>query len=128
MSCKGIRQALADCILRSDCVLRSDPPRSPQECLKEHSDELPEECQLLRKSFFECKRGMLDMRYDTLSPLSSSSFPKHPFLLPLKIESARVESDHLFVCTHRKRFRGNEPAQFKTTGKEGLGEAADAKN
>ncbi|BGP32403.1 hypothetical protein JCM10296v2_004184 [Rhodotorula toruloides] len=89
MSCKGIRQALADCILRSDCVLRSDPPRSPQECIKEHSDELPEECQLLRKSFFECKRGMLDMR---------------------------------------KRFRGNEPAQFKTTGKEGLGEAADAKN
>lgn len=59
MSCKGIRQALADCILRSDCVLRSDPPRSPQECLKEHSDELPEECQLLRKSFFECKRGMV---------------------------------------------------------------------
>ena len=59
MSCKGIREALADCIMRSDCVLKSNPPRSPQECLKEHYDELPEECQLLRKSFFECKRGMV---------------------------------------------------------------------
>ncbi|KWU47025.1 hypothetical protein RHOSPDRAFT_31158 [Rhodotorula sp. JG-1b] len=88
MSCKGIREALADCIMRSDCVLKSNPPRSPQECLKEHYDELPEECQLLRKSFFECKRGMLDMR---------------------------------------KRFRGNEPAQFKATGKEGLGEGVQAK-
>lgn len=28
----------------------------------------------------------------------------------------------------RKRFRGNEPAQFKAPGKEGLGEAADVKN
>ncbi|BGP02309.1 hypothetical protein RTG_02446 [Rhodotorula toruloides ATCC 204091] len=105
MSCKGIRQALADCILRSDCVLRSDPPRSPQECIKEHSDELPEECQLLRKSFFECKRGMLDMRYATSLDPNLRSLP-------------------LFA----KRFRGNEPAQFKTAGKEGLGEAADAKN
>ncbi|GAA6028342.1 hypothetical protein JCM8097_006986 [Rhodosporidiobolus ruineniae] len=89
MSCAGVRQALADCILKSDCVLRSNPPRSPQECLKDHTSELPEECQLLRKSFFECKRGMLDMR---------------------------------------KRFRGNEPAQFKVTGKEGLGEGVGAKD
>lgn len=59
MSCKGIREALAQCIMRSDCVLKSDPPRSPQECLKEHHEQLPEECQLLRKSFFECKRGMV---------------------------------------------------------------------
>ncbi|GAA5964531.1 hypothetical protein JCM21900_000631 [Sporobolomyces salmonicolor] len=83
MSCRGVRKALADCILKSDCVLKSDPPRTPQDCLKDHADELPEECQLLRTSFFECKRGMLDMR---------------------------------------KRFRGIEPTQFKTTGKEGLGE------
>ncbi|GAA5833895.1 hypothetical protein JCM9279_001653 [Rhodotorula babjevae] len=88
MSCQSIRAALADCILRSDCVLRSDPPLSPQQCLKDHVDQLPEECQLLRKSFFECKRGMLDMR---------------------------------------KRFRGNEPTQFKVPGKEGLGEGAGAK-
>ncbi|GAA5865863.1 hypothetical protein JCM5296_002960 [Sporobolomyces johnsonii] len=83
MSCQGVRKALADCLLKSDCVLKSDPPRTPQDCLKDHADELPEECQLLRKSFFECKRGMLDMR---------------------------------------KRFRGIEPAQYKTAGKEGLGE------
>ncbi|TNY24760.1 cytochrome c oxidase assembly protein PET191-domain-containing protein [Rhodotorula diobovata] len=101
MSCQGVRQALADCILRSDCVLRSNPPRSPQECLKDHVDELPEECQLLRKSFFECKRGMLDMRSVPLSALPLS--------------------------TPTKRFRGNEPAQFKVPGKEGLGEGAGAK-
>lgn len=59
MSCSGIREALASCILKSDCVLRSDPPRTPQDCLKHHVDELPEECQLLRKSFFECKKGMV---------------------------------------------------------------------
>lgn len=59
MSCSGIREALASCILQSDCVLRSDPPRTPQDCLKHHVDELPEECQLLRKSFFECKKGMV---------------------------------------------------------------------
>lgn len=28
---------------------------------------------------------------------------------------------------YRKRFRGNEPAQFKATGKEGLGEGVQAK-
>lgn len=59
MSCSGIREALGNCILQSDCVLRSNPPRTPQDCLKHHVDELPEECQLLRKSFFECKKGMV---------------------------------------------------------------------
>ncbi|KAK4335216.1 Cytochrome c oxidase assembly protein PET191-domain containing protein [Rhodotorula toruloides] len=119
MSCKGIRQALADCILRSDCVLRSDPPRSPQECIKEHSDELPEECQLLRKSFFECKRGMLDMRYATSLDPNLRSLPLFAFSPPVT---------GLLPRFTMKRFRGNEPAQFKTAGKEGLGEAADAKN
>ncbi|GAA5844327.1 hypothetical protein JCM3766R1_002911 [Sporobolomyces carnicolor] len=92
MSCSGIREALGNCILQSDCVLRSNPPRTPQDCLKHHVDELPEECQLLRKSFFECKKGMVRST-------------------PLDMRQALP-----------KRFRGNEPAQFKTTGKEGLGE------
>ncbi|KAI5481921.1 cytochrome c oxidase assembly protein [Pseudohyphozyma bogoriensis] len=62
MSCQNIRDALAACILKSDCVLKSNPPRSPAECLRDHHEELPEECQHLRKALFECRRGMLDMR------------------------------------------------------------------
>ncbi|KAM0791229.1 hypothetical protein ACM66B_005710 [Microbotryomycetes sp. NB124-2] len=60
MSCAGIRQALAECLQRTDCVLKHD--RTPQDCLQNHSSELPIECQQLRKAYFECKRGMLDMR------------------------------------------------------------------
>ncbi len=58
-SCQNIRNNLAECLLRTDCVLRSDPPRTPSDCLKNHHDELPDECKQLRKSFFECKRGMV---------------------------------------------------------------------
>ncbi|KAI9466729.1 hypothetical protein BJY52DRAFT_1233972 [Lactarius psammicola] len=36
--------------------------RLPSECIKNHIDELPEECRSLRLATFECKRGMLDMR------------------------------------------------------------------
>lgn len=88
MSCQGIRAALADCILRSDCVLRSDPPRSPQECLKDHVDELPEECQLLRKSFFECKRGMVRP-----CPLLSLSLPARSLTPPSSSSLARPQLD-----------------------------------
>lgn len=59
MSCSGVRQALADCLLKTDCVLKQG--RTPSECLQEHSDELPMECQHLRKAFFECKRGMVSL-------------------------------------------------------------------
>ncbi|KZT24468.1 hypothetical protein NEOLEDRAFT_1094170 [Neolentinus lepideus HHB14362 ss-1] len=60
MSCEPLMAALKECILRSDCVVKQD--RLPSECLKHHIDELPEECQSLRKATFECKRGLLDMR------------------------------------------------------------------
>lgn len=59
MSCQEIRTALASCILKSDCILKSSPQRSVQECLRDHTDELPEECRHLRTAFFECKRGMV---------------------------------------------------------------------
>lgn len=57
MSCQNIRQALAECLQRTDCVLKHD--RTPQDCLHNHADELPVECQQLRKAYFECKRGMV---------------------------------------------------------------------
>ncbi|EGG05942.1 uncharacterized protein MELLADRAFT_31749, partial [Melampsora larici-populina 98AG31] len=59
--CAGIRQDLANCILKSDCVLQP-PYRTPKDCLQNHMSELPEECLHLRYAFFDCKRGLLDMR------------------------------------------------------------------
>lgn len=57
MSCNGVRTALAECLLKTDCVLKQG--NTPQDCLQHHSNELPLECQQLRKAFFECKRGMV---------------------------------------------------------------------
>ncbi|EJF62919.1 cytochrome c oxidase assembly protein PET191-domain-containing protein [Dichomitus squalens] len=59
-SCSHLLDALKDCLLHSDCVLKQG--HLPSECLKNHTHELPEACQSLRKATFECKRGMLDMR------------------------------------------------------------------
>ncbi|SCV71859.1 BQ2448_4553 [Microbotryum intermedium] len=77
MSCSGVRTALAECLLKTDCVLKSEPARTPHECLQHHSDELPIECQQLRKAFFECKRGMLDMRkrFRGIEPASTKVSP-----------------------------------------------------
>ncbi|KAJ7638753.1 cytochrome c oxidase assembly protein PET191-domain-containing protein [Roridomyces roridus] len=51
---------MRDCIMQTDCVVKDG--NMPSECLRNHLDELAEECQALRKAAFECKRGMLDMR------------------------------------------------------------------
>ena len=56
-SCEGIRIALKSCLIRSDCVLRQN--KLPSECLKDHFEDLPDECKQLRQSLFECKRGMV---------------------------------------------------------------------
>ncbi|KAL1700741.1 cytochrome c oxidase assembly protein PET191-domain-containing protein [Schizophyllum commune] len=59
-SCQGLIAALKDCLMHSDCVIKDG--RMPSDCLHNHADELPLECQTLRRATFECKRGMLDMR------------------------------------------------------------------
>ncbi|GBE79235.1 cytochrome c oxidase assembly protein PET191-domain-containing protein [Sparassis latifolia] len=59
-SCENLRAALKECLLYSDCVVKQG--HLPSECLREHTNELPEQCQALRLATFECKRGMLDMR------------------------------------------------------------------
>lgn len=56
-SCQALLSALKDCLLHTDCVLKQG--RLPSECLKEHIDELPEQCRQLRKATFECKRNMV---------------------------------------------------------------------
>ncbi|KII94792.1 hypothetical protein PLICRDRAFT_67321, partial [Plicaturopsis crispa FD-325 SS-3] len=58
--CQALLDALKDCLLNSDCVVKQG--HLPSECLKEHFDELPEQCRSLRKANYDCKRGMLDMR------------------------------------------------------------------
>ncbi|KAG6378798.1 hypothetical protein JVT61DRAFT_13075 [Boletus reticuloceps] len=55
-SCSALLGALKACLLESDCVQKHG--RLPSECLKHHTDELPEACQNLRKATYECKRNM----------------------------------------------------------------------
>jgi len=72
--------------------------RKPSDCLKHHVDELPEECQSLRKATFECKRGMVC-----------------PFL---QFHSGQVDTKHMKLDM-RKRFRGNiVGTQYEYTPKE----------
>jgi hypothetical protein len=56
-SCQALLDALKDCLLHSDCVLKQG--HLPSTCLKEHMDELPEQCRSLRKATYDCKRGMV---------------------------------------------------------------------
>ncbi|KAJ3999543.1 cytochrome c oxidase assembly protein PET191-domain-containing protein [Lentinula boryana] len=75
-SCQGLLNALKDCLMHSDCVVKQG--KLPSDCLKHHIDELPEECQSLRKATFECKRGMLDMRKRFRGNIVGSRFQYDP--------------------------------------------------
>ncbi|KAL5508139.1 ELP2_2 [Sanghuangporus vaninii] len=59
-SCNDLKALLKDCLMRSDCVVKDG--RLPSDCLRNHLDELPEECRAVRLAVYNCKRGMLDMR------------------------------------------------------------------
>lgn len=59
-TCEPLLDALKDCLMRSDCVLKKG--KLPSECLRQHTDELPDSCKSLRQAVFECKRGLVDMR------------------------------------------------------------------
>ncbi|EKM59707.1 uncharacterized protein PHACADRAFT_114812 [Phanerochaete carnosa HHB-10118-sp] len=59
-TCEPLLAALKECLLQSDCVVKQG--HLPSECLRDHTSELPESCQAIRKATFECKRGLLDMR------------------------------------------------------------------
>ena len=56
-TCEPLLDALKDCLMRSDCVLKRG--KLPSECLREHTDELPDSCKSLRQAVFECKRGLV---------------------------------------------------------------------
>jgi cytochrome c oxidase assembly factor 5 len=57
-NCKEIREELIECMLKSKCVLVQR--NTVKECFKkEHEADVPAECQSIRKSFAECRRGMV---------------------------------------------------------------------
>ena len=57
-SCQEIRQELIECMLKSNCVLVKR--NTVAECFKsENADDVPSECQSIRKSYAECRRGMV---------------------------------------------------------------------
>ncbi|ORZ22053.1 cytochrome c oxidase assembly protein PET191, partial [Absidia repens] len=60
-SCQEIRQELIDCMLKSNCVLVKG--NTVSECFKkEHENDVPTECQSIKRSYADCRRGMLDPR------------------------------------------------------------------
>ncbi|KAJ3510301.1 hypothetical protein NLJ89_g4760 [Agrocybe chaxingu] len=103
-SCQNLIAALKDCLKHSDCVMKDG--NRPSDCLKYHLDELPEECQSLRKATYECKRGMLDMRKRFRGNMIGSQFeftPKPPpdtavsLLSPLPSYPAQVSLHNAFL-------------------------------
>ena len=56
-SCEDIKALLKDCLMRSNCVQKDG--HLPSDCLRNHFDELPEDCKSLRVAVFNCKRGMV---------------------------------------------------------------------
>ncbi|KAJ8934340.1 hypothetical protein NQ314_013381 [Rhamnusium bicolor] len=58
--CAGVRADLKMCLLESDCC--KIQKRTPRDCLKSNDGSVPTECQVLRNTFFECKRSLLDNR------------------------------------------------------------------
>lgn len=55
-----MREELAECLKRSDCMRVHG--HSGKECLTEHLDTLPAECQQAYRGFVDCKRSLWDMR------------------------------------------------------------------
>lgn len=62
-SCKAIAENLFDCLEGTDCVKDGGKTK---DCMR--SVEGNQKCGELRKRYFECKRGGLDMRYRIRGP------------------------------------------------------------
>ncbi|KAI6102272.1 hypothetical protein F5141DRAFT_969717, partial [Pisolithus sp. B1] len=57
LSCDMLQRTLKTCLLKFDCVQKHEWP--PSDCLKHHTDELPQPCQNLHKVTFEYKHNLL---------------------------------------------------------------------
>jgi len=58
--CAGLREELKFCLLESDCVKKLN--KTPKECLRVNDGSVDKDCVVLRQTFFECKRALLDNR------------------------------------------------------------------
>ncbi|XP_058802173.1 cytochrome c oxidase assembly factor 5 [Phymastichus coffea] len=58
--CGALRAQLKMCLLKTDCCRVYKI--TPRECLLTHHESVPDECYLLRNTFFECKRSLIDAR------------------------------------------------------------------
>ncbi|XP_059170545.1 cytochrome c oxidase assembly factor 5-like [Physella acuta] len=58
VACEDLRDDLLECLQNTDCVKKDK--KTPRDCMRLES--LPQQCAVLRNSFFECRRSMLDMR------------------------------------------------------------------
>lgn len=72
-ACAGVRADLKMCLLMSDCckkvssnayknagliyMVSTQDKKTPRECLQ--GNNVPSECQVLRNTFFECKRSLV---------------------------------------------------------------------
>ncbi|XP_076251060.1 cytochrome c oxidase assembly factor 5 isoform X1 [Rhynchophorus ferrugineus] len=59
-ACAGVRADLKMCLLESECCKVNK--KTPRECLKANDGTVPTECQVLRNTFFECKRSLMPDR------------------------------------------------------------------
>ncbi|XP_001607289.1 cytochrome c oxidase assembly factor 5 [Nasonia vitripennis] len=58
--CADVRAQLKMCLLNTDCC--KIHKMTPRECLLSHHPSVPDECHVLRYTFFECKRSLMDAR------------------------------------------------------------------
>ena len=58
-SCKGLREEILECLKQSECFQSG---KSIKECMKADQEGVSAECRALQASYFECRRGLLDMR------------------------------------------------------------------
>ncbi|KAK9304037.1 hypothetical protein QLX08_004428 [Tetragonisca angustula] len=58
--CAHLRAKLKMCLLQTDCC--KIERRTPKECLKTRHPSVPDECYMLRQSFFDCKHSIIDGR------------------------------------------------------------------
>ncbi|CAA7406796.1 unnamed protein product [Spirodela intermedia] len=59
-SCKGLAMELIKCLSETPCV--KEQKRSYRECAGEKVPLITSECVGLRETYFNCKRGQVDMR------------------------------------------------------------------
>ncbi|KAH8401336.1 hypothetical protein KR009_004631 [Drosophila setifemur] len=83
-ACAGVRADLKMCLLESECCRMYK--KTPRQCLQDNN--VPPECQVLRNTFYECKRSLV-------SP-------------PTRFLSIQLINTLWFQLDNRQRFRGRK--------------------